>query len=145
MSVHLCSLISVFAVHRKTHFVLDKIVYYQTAKRILRPVFLIVQADQGLDGLTHHKILVVCWESFCLWSKYQYFDWQSRMSLSGVQLQQRYLPSVNSAIWWEPLRKHAYSNILKNSPQKLKVLYLSHFCSKTKLWILVRTALPRRF
>ena len=49
------------------------------------------------------------------------------------------------------LRKHAYSNILKISPPKtksfqIKILILfSYFCSKHRLWVLVRTASARRF
>ena len=49
------------------------------------------------------------------------------------------------------LRKHAYSNILKISPTKTesfqikKKRYFSYFCSKHRLWVLVRTASPRRF
>ena len=45
-----------------------------------------------------------------------------------------------------PLRKHAYSNILKILPAKKwkfsdKVFwYFSYFCSKHRLWVLVRTA-----
>ena len=46
------------------------------------------------------------------------------------------------------LRKHAYSNILKISPSKtesfqIKILiFFSYFCSKHRLWVLVRT--PQR-
>ena len=49
------------------------------------------------------------------------------------------------------LRKHAYSNILKILPPKKwkisdkKFWYFSYFCSKHKLWVLVRTASTRRF
>ena len=51
------------------------------------------------------------------------------------------------------LRKHAYPNtcILKISPPKTgsfqtkEYWYFSNFCSKHKLWVLVRTASPRRF
>ena len=49
------------------------------------------------------------------------------------------------------LRKHVYSNILKISPQKKKKMfsdkhwYFTYFCSKHRLWVLVRTASPRRF
>ena len=48
------------------------------------------------------------------------------------------------------LRKHAYSNILKILPPKnenfqIKCFYFfSYFCSKHRLWVLVRTASPRR-
>ena len=49
------------------------------------------------------------------------------------------------------LRKHAYSNIQKISPPKtenfqVKNWYFSYFCSKHRLWVLVRTSLepPRR-
>ena len=43
------------------------------------------------------------------------------------------------------LPKHAYSNILKISPPKtesyqIKILIFSYFCSKHRLWVLVRTA-----
>ena len=46
----------------------------------------------------------------------------------------------------EAFQKHAYSNILKISPQKaeslqVKILIVSYFCSKHRLWVLVRTAL----
>ena len=50
-----------------------------------------------------------------------------------------------------PLRKHAYSNILKILPPKkkkknqIKNLIFSYFCSKRGLWRLVRTASPMRF
>ena len=51
-----------------------------------------------------------------------------------------------------PLRKHAYSNIYKISPKKKnwkitdkKLWYFSYFCLKHRLWVLVRTASPRRF
>ena len=48
------------------------------------------------------------------------------------------------------LRKHAYSNIQKISPPKTekfqtKNWYFSYFCSKHRLWVLVRTASSRRF
>ena len=49
------------------------------------------------------------------------------------------------------LRKHAYSNTLKILPPKndnfsdKKFWYFSYFCSKHRLWVLVRTASPRRF
>ena len=49
------------------------------------------------------------------------------------------------------LRKHTYSNILKISSPKMeknsdkKFWYFSYFCSKHRLWVLVRTALARRF
>ena len=48
---------------------------------------------------------------------------------------------------WSSLRKHAHSNILKISPPKtesfqIKILmFFSYFCSKRRLWVLVRTAL----
>ena len=48
------------------------------------------------------------------------------------------------------LRKHAYSNILKILPPKnenfqmKKFWYFSYFCSKHRLWVLVRTASPSR-
>ena len=50
-----------------------------------------------------------------------------------------------------PLRKRAYSNILKNFTTKKwkisdkKFWYFSYFCSKHRLWVLVRTASSRRF
>ena len=49
-----------------------------------------------------------------------------------------------------PARKRAYSNILKISPPKtesfqIKILiFFSYFCSKHRLWVLVRAASPRR-
>ena len=49
------------------------------------------------------------------------------------------------------LRKHAYSNILKILQPKTgkfsdkKFTYFSYFCSKHRLWVLVRTASARRF
>ena len=49
------------------------------------------------------------------------------------------------------LRKHAYLNKLKILPPKewkssdKKFWYFSYFCSKHRLWVLVRTASPRRF
>ena len=48
------------------------------------------------------------------------------------------------------LRKPAYSNMLKILPTKKwkfsdKKFYFSHFCSKHRLWIFVRTASARRF
>ena len=49
------------------------------------------------------------------------------------------------------LRKHAYSNILKILPPKnwkfsdKNLRYFSYFCSKHRLWVLVRTASARRF
>ena len=48
------------------------------------------------------------------------------------------------------LQKHAYSNILKILPPKnekfsdKKFSYFSYFCSKHRLWVLVRTASTRR-
>ena len=51
----------------------------------------------------------------------------------------------------QPLRKHAYSNILKIvQPKTGKISRqnwwnFSYFCSKHRLWVLVRTALSRRF
>ena len=51
----------------------------------------------------------------------------------------------------DTLRKHAYSNILKFLPRKnenfqiKKFLIFIHFCSKHRLWVLVRNASPRRF
>ena len=52
---------------------------------------------------------------------------------------------------WRPLRKHAYSNILKilqlkkENFQIKKLWYFSYFCWKHRLWVLVRTASARRF
>ena len=48
------------------------------------------------------------------------------------------------------LQKHAYSNILKISLPKtesfhIKILKFSYFCSKHRLWVLIRTALQRQF
>ena len=49
------------------------------------------------------------------------------------------------------LRKHAYSNILKISPPKTESFQIKnsdifyYFCSKHRLWVLVRTASVRRF
>ena len=49
------------------------------------------------------------------------------------------------------LRKHAYSNILKILPPKnekfsdKEICCFSYFCSKHRLWVLVRTASTRRF
>ena len=52
------------------------------------------------------------------------------------------------------LRKHVYSNILKISPPKTKkfsdknsdfFFFFSYFCSKHRLWVLVRIASPWRF
>ena len=45
------------------------------------------------------------------------------------------------------ITKHAYSNILKNSPLKTMFSdknsdFFSYFCSKHKLWVLVRIASP---
>ena len=54
-------------------------------------------------------------------------------------------------IFTNPLRKHAYSNILKIlQPKKgkfsnKKFWYFSYSCSKHRLWVLVRTASSRRF
>ena len=53
---------------------------------------------------------------------------------------------------WTPktlitLRKHAYSNIKKISLQKtenFQIMFFSYFCSKHRLWVLVRTASARR-
>ena len=51
----------------------------------------------------------------------------------------------------QTLRKHAYSNTLKILPPKIgkfsdkKFWYFSYFCSKHRLWVLVRTASARRF
>ena len=51
----------------------------------------------------------------------------------------------------DALRKHVYSNILKILPPKnenfqiKKCLYFAYFCSKHRLWVLVRTALARQF
>ena len=50
-------------------------------------------------------------------------------------------------LYWS-LRKQAYSNILKIFPPKnenfqIKILiFFSYFCSKHRLWVLVRTASP---
>ena len=49
------------------------------------------------------------------------------------------------------LRKNACSNILKISPSKPEIFQIKnsdiflHFCSKHRLWVLVRTASARRF
>ena len=47
------------------------------------------------------------------------------------------------------LRKHTYSNILKISTKtenfQTKNSYFSYFCSKHRLWVLVRTVSLRRF
>ena len=54
-------------------------------------------------------------------------------------------------VTWSPLRKHTYSNIMKILQQKKKkkkkwkcsdinFWYFSYFCSKHRLWVLVRTA-----
>ena len=59
--------------------------------------------------------------------------------------------SLNNSYCQEPLRKHAYSNILKTLQPKRgkfsdkKFWYFSYFCSKHRLWVPVRTASPRRF
>ena len=58
---------------------------------------------------------------------------------------------VNSRHVKFSLRKHAYSNILKISPPKTEsfqiknLIYFSYFCSKHRLWVLVRTASVRQF
>ena len=50
-----------------------------------------------------------------------------------------------------PLQKLAYSNVWKISPPKnwnysdKELWYFSYFCSKHRLWVIVRTALVRRF
>ena len=61
-------------------------------------------------------------------------------------------PKISSvAKHLNPLRKHAYSNILKILQPKMgkfpdkKFWYFSYFCSKHRLWVLVRTASTRRF
>ena len=49
------------------------------------------------------------------------------------------------------LRKHAYSNLLKilqpkNENFQIKISDIfSYFCSKHRLWVLVKTASPRLF
>ena len=49
------------------------------------------------------------------------------------------------------LRNHVYSNILNTLPPKnenfqiKQFWYSAYFCSKHRLWVLVRTASPRRF
>ena len=54
-------------------------------------------------------------------------------------------------IFFYSLQKQAYSNILKFLPPKQenfqikKSWYFSYFCSKHRLWVLVRTASARRF
>ena len=55
-----------------------------------------------------------------------------------------------AVISFKTLRKHAYLNILKISPPKsesfqIEILIFSYFLSKHRLWVLVRTASPRRF
>ena len=50
----------------------------------------------------------------------------------------------------DTLRKHTYSNILKISPPKtgsfqIKFWSFSHFCSKHRLWVLIRNTLVRWF
>ena len=66
-----------------------------------------------------------------LWLLFQYYSWGSQNKV--------------------PLRKHTYSNILKILPPKKwkfsdkKFWYFSDFCSKHRLWALVRTASTRRF
>ena len=77
---------------------------------------------------------------------------------SWVNLQYRQVPSsvrpsIRPSVGRRPhssLRKHAYSNILKISPPKpesfqIKILIFSYFCSKHRLWELVRIASSRRF
>ena len=55
---------------------------------------------------------------------------------------------VDQSLFSAILQKHTYSNILKilqpkqENFQIKKFLYFSYFCSKHRLWVLVRTALP---
>ena len=57
----------------------------------------------------------------------------------------------NQVLHFYTLPKHAYSNILKISPPKTDnfqiktLIFLSYFCSKHRLWVLIRTALMRQF
>ena len=44
-----------------------------------------------------------------------------------------------------PSRKHAYLDIYKTENFQTKKWYFSYFCSKHRLWVLLRTASPRRF
>ena len=59
-----------------------------------------------------------------------------------LMLQRHFLLcTISFALW-----KHAFSNIQKISPsktetfQKKKIWYFSYFCSKHRLWVLIRTA-----
>ena len=56
---------------------------------------------------------------------------------------------INLCIWAVSLQKHAYLNILKTPPKtesfQIKILKFLYFCSKHRLWVLVRTASLRQF
>ena len=78
-----------------------------------------------------------------------YIHWSVSQKLHLINVQYENLSySYNSYI---TLRKYTYSNILKiYNPKKenfqiKKIWYFSYFCSKYRLWILVRTASARRF
>ena len=58
--------------------------------------------------------------------------------------------ALDKMLFFLALRKRVYSNILKISPPKtenfqIKKLIFSHFCSKHRLWVLIRTVLERWF
>ena len=73
------------------------------------------------------KDVVVCYGK-CLETNWKYTDW-TRVNITKTCLF-KYLENFSSKNW-------------KFSDKKL--WYFSYFCSKHRLWVLVRTALARRF
>ena len=78
----------------------------------------------------------------------------NRNHQAGVNCKGKQAAPIHShqipSLLMQALRKHAYSNILKTkkgkfSDKKEIWYFFSYFCSKHRLWVLVWTALARRF
>ena len=122
---------------------------------------------------TSHFLLIMVWRYACVFFPNldiffffqisRIFNWDFfHASILWTCICNRYLvnatPTVLHYSHWNytdvltiALRKHAYSNTLKILPRKngnfsdKNFWYFSYFCSKHRLWVLVRTASSRRF
>ena len=79
-----------------------------------------------------------------------YFSFVCRLcTVYNDMFASRLYSGIPEHLLYYPLRKHAFSNIKKISPPQTenfkikKLWYFPYFCSKHRLWVLVRTASTR--
>ena len=80
------------------------------------------------------------------WFKHRILHINATVTLTGKIILIVFLFFEVCSPLWSSLRKHVYANMQKISPPKnrkisdKKLWYFSYFCSKHRLWVLVRTA-----